>query len=91
MFLQISLLRLIAYGGFTGTHLNSPTQALNLSPEEEEAMWGVVDYNTMSNQLGEDLIMSGQVSDGTLLSSWVDFFGPIDFSLLSNIDTDIQQ
>ena len=90
MLLQISLLRLIAYGGFAGTHLNSPTQALNFSPEEEEAMWGVVDYNTMSNHLGEDIIMSGQVSDGTLLSSWVDFFGPIDFSLLSNIDTDIQ-
>lgn len=53
-------------------------------------MWGVVDYNTMSNQLGEDLIMSGQVSDGTLPSSWVDLFGPIDFSLLSNIDTNNQ-
>ncbi|KAM5529787.1 zn 2cys6 transcription factor [Fusarium oxysporum f. sp. phaseoli] len=86
-----SLLRRIVYDGFTGSHLNSLTQALNLTPEEEEAIWGVVDYNTMSNQPGEDVIMSGQASDGTMINSWVDLFGPIDYSLLSNINTTNQQ
>lgn len=46
----------------------------------------VVDYNTMSNQLSEDVAMSGQPSDGTILSSWVDLFGPIDYALLSNVN-----
>jgi hypothetical protein len=60
---------------------------LNLTPEEEEAIWSVVDYNTMSNQLGEDVIMNGHTSDGTILDSWVDLFGPIDYALLSSINT----
>lgn len=47
----------------------------------------VVDYNTMSNQLSEDDMMSGQLSDGTILSSWVDLFYPIDDAMLSNVST----
>ncbi|RGP81367.1 zn 2cys6 transcription factor [Fusarium longipes] len=81
-----STLRRIVYGGFSGSQLNSLAQSLDIMPEEEEAIWAVVDYNTMSNQLNDDEIMSGQASDGAMLNSWVDLFGPIDFTLLSNIN-----
>jgi hypothetical protein len=54
---------------------------------EEEALWTVVDYNTMSNQLSEDEMMSGQMLNGSTLSSWVDLFNPIDYAMLSNINS----
>jgi hypothetical protein len=41
----------------------------------------------MSNQLSEDVMMSGQPLDGTILGSWVDLFGPIDYTLLYNVNT----
>lgn len=84
---KASILRRIVYNGFSGNHLNSLTQSLSFTPAEEEAIWAVVDYNTMSNQLGEDVIINDLASDGTMLNSWVDLFGPIDYALLSNINT----
>ncbi|PCD28562.1 hypothetical protein FGRA07_03701 [Fusarium graminearum] len=86
-----STLRRIVYNGFTGSHINSPMQSMNLMPAEEEAIWAVVDYNTMSNQVGDDVAMSGQTSDGTTFNSWVDLFGPIDYSLLSDINMTSQE
>lgn len=79
------------YNGLTGSHINSPMQSMNLMPAEEEAIWAVVDYNTMSNQVGDDVAMSGQTSDGTTFNSWVDLFGPIDYSLLSDINMTSQE
>ena len=81
----------MVYDGFSGNRLNSLTQALNLTPAEEEAMWAVVDYNTMSNQHSEDVVLSGHAADGAMLNSWVDLFGPIDFALLSNVSTTNQE
>ncbi|KAK0387653.1 hypothetical protein NLU13_3898 [Sarocladium strictum] len=81
-----SSLRRIVFDGFSGSHLNSLTQALHFTPAEEEAIWGLVDYNTMSDQLSDDVIMTGQASDGTALNPWVDLFGPIDYTLLSNVN-----
>ncbi|CAF3652182.1 unnamed protein product, partial [Fusarium graminearum] len=86
-----STLRRIVYNGLTGSHINSPMQSMNLMPAEEEAIWAVVDYNTMSNQVGDDVAMSGQTSDGTTFNSWVDLFGPIDYSLLSDINMTSQE
>ena len=40
----------------------------------------------MSNQLSEDVMISGQLSDGTILGSWIDLFGPIDYAMLSNVN-----
>lgn len=84
---QASTLRRLVCTDFSGSHLNSLTQALNLTPLEEEALWTVVDYNTMSNQLSENEMMSGQLSDGTILSSWFDLFNPMDYAMLPNIST----
>lgn len=84
---KASILRRIVYNGFSGSHLNSLTQSLSFTPAEEEAIWAVVDYNTMSNRHGEDAIISDLTSDGTMLDSWVDLFGPIDYALLSNVNT----
>ncbi|UPL01928.1 hypothetical protein LCI18_012862 [Fusarium solani-melongenae] len=80
-----STLGRIVYDGFSERHLNS------LTPAEEEAIWAVVDYNTMSNQFGEDAMMSGQESDGPMPNSWIDFFGPIDYALLSSVNAAPQE
>jgi hypothetical protein len=88
---QASTLRRIVYDGFPGRHLNSLSQALSFTPAEEEAIWAVVDYHIMSNQLGEDAMMSGQESDGPMPNAWIDLFGPIDYALLSNVNASSQQ
>ncbi|KAI8648623.1 Fungal-trans domain-containing protein [Fusarium keratoplasticum] len=85
-----STLRRIVYDGFLGRHLNSLTQVLSFTPDEEAAIWAVVDYNTMSNQFGEDAIMNGQESDGQMPTSWTDLFGSIDYALLSNVNAATQ-
>ena len=84
---QASTLRRLICTDFSGTCLNGFTQVLDLTPLEEEALWTVVDYNTMSNQLSEDEMMSGQTLNGSTLSSWVDLFNPIDYAMLSNINS----
>ncbi|KAF5646893.1 zn 2cys6 transcription factor [Fusarium sp. NRRL 25303] len=81
-----STLRQIVYDGFSGRHLNSLTQGLSFTPEMEEAMWALVDYNTMSNQLSQDAQISGQESDALMPNSWIDLFGPIDYALLSSFN-----
>lgn len=55
--------------------LDDSVQTLILTPTEEEALWTVVDYNTMSNQLSEDAVTSDQISDDAIFNSWVDLFG----------------
>lgn len=70
--------------------MNSLTQVLSFTPDEEAAIWAVVDYNTMSNQFGEDAIMNGQESDGQMPTSWTDLFGSIDYALLSNVNAATQ-
>jgi hypothetical protein len=57
----------------------------------EEAMWALVDYNTMSNQLSQDAHTRGQVSDDLMPNSWIDFFGPIDYALLSSFNGPTQE
>ncbi|VUC35542.1 unnamed protein product, partial [Clonostachys rosea] len=79
-----STLRRIVYDGVLGRHLNSLAQTLSFAPAEEAAIWAVVDYNTMSNQFGDDMMMSGRESDDQMPTSWIDLFGPIDFALLSS-------
>ncbi|KAL6918477.1 hypothetical protein FSST1_009972 [Fusarium sambucinum] len=81
-----STLRQIVYDEFSGRQLSSLTQSLNMTLVEEEAIWAVVDYNTMSNQFGEDALMSGQESDGQITNSWIDLFGPIDYAMLSDVN-----
>ncbi|KAK7598434.1 hypothetical protein V3481_000065 [Fusarium oxysporum f. sp. vasinfectum] len=86
-----STLRQIVYDGFPGRHLNSLTQGLSFTPSKEEAMWALVDYNTMSNQLSQDAQTSGQESDGLMPNSWIDLFGPIDYALLSSFNAATQE
>ncbi|KAF5686543.1 zn 2cys6 transcription factor [Fusarium circinatum] len=82
-----STLRQIVHDGLAGSHLNSLTQGLSFTPAKEEAMWALVDYNTMSNQLSQDAQLGGQESsDGLMPNSWMDLFGPIDYALLSSFN-----
>lgn len=85
--LQASMLRRIIYNGFLGSSLGNLMQILTLTNAEEEMLWAVVDYNTMSDQDTEDTTIVGQTVDGVLLSSWVELFGAVDHSLFPAIGT----
>ena len=84
---QASTLRRIVYNGFLGNSLGDLTQLLTFTNAEEEMLWAVVDYNTMSDQDTDDTAMDGQAADGAVFSSWVDLFGPVDYSLFPAIST----
>ncbi|KAK1993398.1 hypothetical protein LX36DRAFT_661548 [Colletotrichum falcatum] len=74
-------LRRMVYNGFLGSSLGDLSQALMFTDAEEETLWAVVDYNTMSNQDTDDTAMDGQTADGFMLSSWIELFGAGDYSL----------
>ncbi|CEJ61031.1 hypothetical protein PMG11_09577 [Penicillium brasilianum] len=82
-----STLRRMVYNGFLGSSLGDLTQLLTFTNAEEETLWAVVDYNTMSDQDTDDTTMDGQPADGALLSSWVELFGAVDYSLFPAIST----
>lgn len=77
----------MVYNGFVGSTLGDLTRLLTFTNAEEEALWAVVDYNTMSDQDTDDTTIDGQTADGALLSSWVDLFGPVDYSLFPAMNT----
>lgn len=77
MSLQALMLRRMVYNGFLGSRLLDLTQPSTLTPVEEETLWAVVDYNTMSDQDADDTIVNEQMADGAL-SSWVELFGGAD-------------
>lgn len=77
----------MVYNGFLGSSLGDLTQLLTFTNAEEETLWAVVDYNTMSDQDTDDTTMDGQTADGALLSSWVELFGTVDYSLFPAIST----
>ncbi|KAH7024348.1 fungal-specific transcription factor domain-containing protein [Microdochium trichocladiopsis] len=73
-------IRRMVYNGFLGSSLRDLTQPVTFTDAEEETLWAVVDYNTMSNQC--ETVMDGQMADGSVLpSSWVDLFTAADYSL----------
>ncbi|KAJ5661376.1 fungal-specific transcription factor domain-containing protein [Penicillium longicatenatum] len=82
-----SMLRRMVYNGFLGSSLLDWTQPSTLTQMEEETLWAVVDYNTMSDQDADDTIMDEQTTDGALLSSWVELFGTVDYSSFPAMST----
>lgn len=81
------MLRRMVYNGFLGSSLLDLTQPSTLTQVEEETLWAVVDYNTMSDQDADDTIMDEQTADGALLSSWVELFGAVDYSSFPTMST----
>ncbi|KAH8172881.1 fungal specific transcription factor domain-containing protein [Sarocladium implicatum] len=81
-----STLRRMVYNGFLGSSLGDLTQLLTFTNAEEEMLWAVVDYNTMSDQDTDDTNMDGQTADGAAFSSWVELFGAVDYNLFPVVD-----
>lgn len=84
------MLRWMVHDGFLGSSLLDFAQPSILTQVEEEALWAVVDYNTMSDQDADGTIMEEQTSNGVLLSSWFELFGAVDDSSFPATNT-IQQ
>jgi hypothetical protein len=76
----------MVYNGFLGSSLGDLTQLLTFTNAEEEMLWAVVDYNTMSDQDTDDTNMDGQTADGAAFSSWVELFGAVDYNLFPVVD-----
>lgn len=86
IFPQASALRRMIHDAFLNSNLSDQTQTLAFTRAEEEAMWAVVDYNTMSNQPADNAAMDGQTSDDVSISSWGNLFGTVDYSLFSTVN-----
>ena len=83
-----SMFRRMVYSGFPGSSgLRDPAQALTLTDADRDALWAVVDYNSMSDQDADDTAMDGQAADGgTLFSSWIELFGAVDYSMFPTMN-----
>ncbi|KAF4425939.1 Transcriptional activator protein UGA3 [Colletotrichum fructicola] len=71
-----TVLRRMVYDGFLGGSLcSSELQRANITLAEEETLWAVVDYNTMSSTVSEEALNNNQDLSSIWLDSWTDLFG----------------
>ena len=75
----------MVHDGFVGSNIcGRHAEITNLTPIEEENMWAVVDYSTMSSETTERPTGDGRTPISTWPDSMIELFGAIDYQLITN-------